>query len=226
MKKRRRIDGRKVWTAAEEEGMRRWYADELTAKLAQLFRTSVTRVLGKAKRMGLAKSPEFLAKHCRRLDGVIGTEFRFPKGHVPANKGKSQPTSGRAGETQFKPGHKPAKWMPIGSERVVDGYLYRKVSDCQKPGMSRFDWRLVHILNWEATHGPVPPMHAVRFIDGDRGNVDVANLELISRRALMQRNTVHNLPKELVQVVQLRGAVVRQINRRRKRDEEQDRGSA
>ena len=67
----------------------------------------------------------------------------------------------------------------------------------------------------------MPPKHAVRFKDGDRTNIAIENLELIHRGNLMRKNSVHNLPKELVRVVQLRGAVVRQINKRA-RYEKQD----
>lgn len=212
----RKQSRRKVWTEAEAAELQALYPNTPSATLAERFHCPVHAVHNKAGRMGLKKSDEFLRVHCRRLDGVVGTQTRFAKGLVPHNKGKPFPTRGRAGETQFKTGQKPRTWMPIGSERVADGYLYRKISDCHPPGMSRFDWKLVHIMNWEQAHGPVPPGHAVRFIDGDRRNVDLANLELVSRTALMQRNTVHNLPKELVQVVQLRGRLVRQINRRSK----------
>lgn len=213
----RRATRRKVWTAAEVAELHAMYPDTPTATLAERFGCPKYAVYSKAKRLGLMKSAEFLRLHCRRLDGVIGTSTRFAKGLVPHNKGKAFPTRGRAGETQFKPGQKPRTWMPIGSERVADGYLYRKVSDCHPPGMSRFDWKMVHIINWEAVHGPVPAGHAVCFRDGDRKNTGIDNLHLVSRRELMARNTVHNLPKELAQVVQLRAQVVRQINRRSKR---------
>jgi hypothetical protein len=59
------------------------------------------------------------------------------------------------------------------------------------------------------------------FKDKNREHIEIENLECISRRDLMLRNTVHRLPKELVQVVQLKGALQRQINNRI-RHEKQD----
>ena len=70
-----------------------------------------------------------------------------------------------------------------------------------------------------------PPGHEVIFRNGDPRDIRLENLECITRRALMARNSVHNLPKPLAQTVQLLGALNRQI-RRRSRDAEQDRRPA
>jgi hypothetical protein len=86
-------------------------------------------------------------------------------------------------------------------------------------------WRAVHLILWESAHGPLPPNHAVAFKNGDKADIRLDNLELITRRELMARNTVHNLPKPVAQAIQLLGQVRRQINRRT-RDEEQDRRPA
>lgn len=127
---------------------------------------------------------------------------------VPWNKGmKGLQTGGR--ETQFKPGSRPHTWKPIGSERTVDGYLQRKVTDTGYPPR---DWQPVHVLLWVEHRGPVPAGHAVRFKDGDRTHIAIDNLELISRAQLMRRNTLHNLPPELVETIRARSALVRRIN--------------
>ncbi len=47
-------------------------------------------------------------------------------------------------------------------------------------------------------------------------HITLDRLECITRRENMARNTVHNLPKELARLVQLQGAVKRQINKRSK----------
>ncbi|MBK6742481.1 MAG: HNH endonuclease [Hydrogenophilales bacterium] len=74
-------------------------------------------------------------------------------------------------------------------------------------------WRLVHILNWEAVHGPLPPGHLLHFLDGNRMNTSAENLEMVSRADWLKRHTIHNYPKEIFQVTQLRGAVTRRIKR-------------
>ena len=94
--------------------------------------------------------------------------------------------------------------MPIGSTRLVDGYVYVKVADVPNVPYT-VNWLPLHILEWERVHGPLPAGHCLWFTDGDRLHVDVANLELITRRELMARNTVHNLPAPLAEAVQLLG---------------------
>jgi hypothetical protein len=104
-------------------------------------------------------------------------------------------------------------YKPIGTERVAkDGYLQRKVND-DLPLQAR--WRAVHVLLWEAAHGPVPKGHAIAFRNGDKRDIRLDNLQCISRRELMARNSVHNLPKPLAETIQLLGAlnhVIRQRN--------------
>lgn len=76
------------------------------------------------------------------------------------------------------------------------------------------NWKAEHVLIWMAARGAVPAGHAVVFRNGDKADIRLENLECIARRALMARNSVHNLPKPLAQAVQLLGALNRQIRRR------------
>ncbi|BCF96590.1 hypothetical protein PPGU19_011590 [Paraburkholderia sp. PGU19] len=116
----------------------------------------------------------------------------------------------RANSTSFKPGYRSRSWVPIGTERVTSmGYLQRKVTDT---GRAADDWAAVHVLNWEAENGPIPAGYLLVFRDGDRTNVVLDNLELISRGELLKRNSVHRYPPELRQVIWLKGALVRKIN--------------
>jgi len=176
--------------------------------------------------MGLRKSVEYLAgpEACRlRRGDNVGAGTRFRPGHVPVNKGTRRPgySPGRMAKTQFKPGSKPHTWRPIGTTRLSkDGYLQRKISDT---GDSLSDWVGVHILVWREAHGPVPKGFAVAFKDRNRTHITLDNLELISRRELMQRNTIHNYPPELAEVIRLGGALKRKL---RRIDEEQNVGPA
>lgn len=43
-------------------------------------------------------------------------------------------------------------------------------------------WPLAHHILWEEHHGKVPPGHMVKFIDGDRNNIKIENLRLVSRK--------------------------------------------
>ena len=228
LRKRPGVAGwKKEWSKREDKQLRALYPHMSTAKVAKQFGRSLESVNGRAQNLGLRKTQAYLdspdACRLRRGDNV-GAAFRFKKGLVPHNKGLRRPGwfRGRMRETQFKKGQKPWTWKPIGSLRFSkEGYLQRKISDT---GYPPHDWVGVHILIWVEVHGPVPPGHAVTFKDGDKKHIVLDNLELISRAELMRRNTVHNLPPDLAQVIQLRGALNRRI--RRMEREEHDSRSA
>ncbi|MGH8373260.1 MAG: HNH endonuclease signature motif containing protein [Gammaproteobacteria bacterium] len=224
----RKVKQRKVWAPAELKKLRKLYPDTKTDKLVDIFGCSVRSIYRQAKTHGITKSAAYLATPdaCRLRRGEhVGKQFWFPKGHVPANKGLRRPgyARGRMRETQFKKGAKPQTWKPIGTE-VVDayGYLKRKVRDGMKPAV--YNWDFVHRLLWTEHHGPVPKGHIVAFKDGNKTNIVIENLELRSHGQNMRHNSIHNLPPELRQVIQLTGAVRAHVTRRQRR-EEQDRGS-
>lgn len=117
-------------------------------------------------------------RDCRFNTGYIPTQFK--KGHIPANKGKKG--VGGWEPTQFKKGHVPANYKPVGSERVnVDGYVEVKVADPNK-------WQLKHRVLWQSVHGAIPKGHVVIFADGNRQNIKLDNLLLISQRELAIMN--------------------------------------
>lgn len=80
-------------------------------------------------------------------------------------------------------------------------------------------WRFVHVMLWEEANGPVPAGHTIAFRNGDKTDIRLENLECISRRELMRRNTVHNYPPELVQVMRLKGAITKRIATRQKKEQ-------
>lgn len=214
------------WSEADIEVLRQLYADTETAEIAARLNRTMSSVYGKANLLGLYKSEQFLKTHCRIQPGQrVGRTGEFQKGHVPANKGQRRPGwhAGNMRATQFKKGRRPHTWKPLGSERLCDGYLQRKVTDTGYPPR---DWQPVHVLLWIKHYGPVPPGHAIGFINGDRRDIRIDNLVLLQRVDLMRRNSYHNnYPKEIGLLIQLRGQVIRQINRRH-RHEKQDSRSA
>jgi len=226
--------GKRLWSRRDDAQLRARYPHEPTAAVARDLRRSLTAVYARARLLGVAKTPAYLAspEACRlRRGDHVGRRFRFPPGHVPANKGLRRPgwSAGRMRETQFKPGERHGvaarRYMPVGSTRLVDGYLYRKVSDVMGVPWT-VNWKIEHRLIWERAHGPIPPGHALVFRNGDRTDVRLANLACISRRALMARNSVHTLPPALAQTVLLLGALNRRLRRKDTHGSKQDSGPA
>lgn len=150
----------------------------------------------------------------------MGWAHRFAKGHVPANKGKPMPPEVRAkvARTMFQPGHQRNDTVPLGGTRINrqarPPQLERKISNSGR-GAER--WRAVHRLVWEAAHGPAPAGHVVVFRPGQRSLVEAEitldRVECISRVENMRRNTRHQLPKPLNDLISLRAALNRQIRR-------------
>lgn len=187
------------------------YPDSTMAQLKAAFDATPRQILYKAGRIGLRKTAGYLSSLGRQLDGRKGQSTRFAAGIVPWNKGKPHPASGRSMETQFKPGGRPHKWNPVGHERLRDGYLERKLTDT---GVTRRDYVPVHHLLWREAGREIPTGHALVFVNGDRTDIRLENLELVSRTELMRRNSVCNLPPELAYVVRLRGVLNRKIKAR------------
>jgi hypothetical protein len=215
------------WTAEQVALLREMYPDTPMPEIERRLGLPLTIIYAKATRLGLRRSASYLASPhaCRlRRGGGVGAEHRFPKGNVPANKGQRRPgfAPGRMRETQFKkgrPANQSHNYVPIGAEKVEkkNGYLVRKVTDDPAIAPVR-RWVAVHRLVWEAANGPVPPGHAIAFVGGRRtavrDEITLDRLELVSQAEMMRRNTIHNLPKPLVEVIQLRGAINRQIRKK------------
>lgn len=224
------------WTPAKLAKLRRLYPITRTSEMAKMLGASLRATYTQARKLGLRKAPEYLADTSRsgRTDGQRGLTTRFKPGQAPWNKGrKGWKAGGRAATTQFKPGrpaHESRNYVPIGTYRINhDGYLEQKTTDDRSLAPAR-RWVGVHRLVWEAANGPVPPGHAVVFLPGRRTaeleRITVDALELIPRAELMRRNSHHNLPPEVSQLIQLRGALNRKIRNRTKAREEQDAGRA
>lgn len=211
---------RRAWTKHEEQLLIQLYPDTPMPQLIERLGFTDRAIYQKARSLGLRRSAEYLASEhaCRlRRDGNPGIENRFKPGHASWNAGKKGwHAGGRAPETQFKPGQKPHTWVPVGTEQIRDGYLWRKVTD----GHGRHDWRQVHVLLWEQHHGPVPPGLILVFKDRNRQHIALDNLELIDRAELCRRNTIHRYPPELKEVIRLQKKLERAI--RKRTDEEQD----
>jgi hypothetical protein len=216
------------------------YAAHSTKEVAQELDRSVSAIYGMAASLGLQKSLEWLASEAsgRLLKGQTrrGTErTQFQKGHVPANKGLRRPGwhAGRMQETQFKKGDRSGiaakNWRPIGTILPdAEGYLRIKVREAvhgkEPTGFGNTKvWPLYGRYVWEQHKGPIPPKHLVLFKDGDRSRCVIENLELLSMADNARRNSMWNrLPPELARVIQLNGALKRQIRRLSGRNEKHD----
>lgn len=189
---------RQKWFDAELAILRQHYPHRRTADLCALLPGRDEKsVYAKAHSMGLKKTAAYLAtEHSGRIQ-----------------RGR---TDTRLVATQFKPGQRPHTWQPVGSYRLnKDGHLQRKVSDA--PGNASRRWRGVAELVWCEANGPLPKGHMVVFKAGRFSNqvehITLDAVECITLAENMRRNSRHNLPPEVNQLVAIKGAITRQVNR-------------
>lgn len=71
---------------------------------------------------------------------------------------------------------------PIGSEKTyADGFSFIKVRDQPIILDCRENYELKHHYIWKQAHGPIPPGHVLIFLDGDKTNCSLENLQLVTR---------------------------------------------
>lgn len=224
MTKSRGINRSKAkWTPALDAELMRRYPNERSADLAASLGMRVSQVYNRAKKLGVAKSKEAIAAMSRERitdPNHGGRATWFKKGQVSHNKGKRRPgyAPGDMAKTQFKPGQMPHNTHELGSYRLdPSGNLQKKIAEAKGSNSKR--WRCVHELVWVEANGPVPAGHIVVFKKGMRTNrleeITLDRVECISLAENMRRNSFHNYGPEVAKVVQLRGAITRQINKRK-----------
>lgn len=117
----------------------------------------------------------------KRYKLKTGFTGRFKKGNIPFNK----ETKGvcKPNKTSFRKGDIPFNKREIGSERVtVDGYTEIKVAE---PNI----WEMKNRVLYEKHHNvKLTKDDIILFLDGDRSNLNIGNLFLITRQQLVRLN--------------------------------------
>jgi hypothetical protein len=167
-----------IFTKREIRFLERWYPRLSLNDLFAAFK----------KKYGYAGGPDRLKSFISRKRIHSGRTGCFPKGHVPANKGKKGQHHGSC--TSFKKGHRPENWVPCGSERIAaDGYTRVKVRGRDRNFPThKCHWIEKHVLLWERQHGKQPRGTAILFKDGDKRNFHPTNLVCVTRNELARLN--------------------------------------
>lgn len=215
------------WTPEEDAILRARYPHEIAKTIARDIGRPLSGIHRRAKTLGIEKSESFwndpsLGHRIRPGDPhEIGISGRFPKGHVPANKGKRRPgyAPGRMAETQFKKGRKAENEIPIGGCRLeTKGRVWlRKM---RLDGPPQFRWLPLARFVWEQHHGPVPKGHVVRINGWDRETpeppeaVTIDRLECITLAENFLRNSLYRYPDPIVKAIKAKAVLSRAINKK------------
>lgn len=208
---------RSHWTPAEVSLLRSMYPECHTADVAALLGKTLPAVYNQAFMSGLKKSAEYLASDtaCRGQKGRADQRLRasqFTKGFTPWNKGRKGVNGVSA--TRFRKGNMPQTWRPVGSIRIERDGPMVKISDTRNKAV---DWRPVRELVWESANGAIPAGRIVTFKPGMHTNspdqITADKLELVDRAELARRNHPSVRNPEIARLIQLKGAITRQVNR-------------
>lgn len=199
----------------QNEIIRQRFPHEKTQGIADDLGFTYSQVANRAFSMGLKKTLEFKRSESSGRHNLIegGKKFRYTPGHTPFNKGKEMPAEiyEKVKATMFKKGNRPHNWKPDGSiverkdaDKSGRVYLYYKVRDSK--------WILYHNKVWIDHNGPIPKGSLIRFIDGNTRNCDISNLEMVSMKENMARNTIQRFPEEIQQIIKLTTKLNKTIN--------------
>lgn len=193
--------------------IREKFPNQKTQIIADELRLTYSQVANRAHAMGLRKSEEFKMSDKSGRHNLIegGKKFRYTKGNIPANKGKKMTPElyEKCKVSMWKSGHRPHNWKPDGSivERIDNTgkvYMYYKIKDSH--------WILYHNKIWMDHYGAIPNGNIIIFKDGNSRNCDLSNLEMISRKDNMIKNTIRRFPIELQEVIKLKSKLKKKIN--------------
>lgn len=176
-----------VWTPDMDNVLKENYPYKETSEVAKMLGLTTKQILCRARRLKLHKSPEVVKG--------IRENGMFLKGHVPFNKGMkqhefmSEEVIQKTIATRFKKGQIPVNVKNVGYERITrDGYVEIKTEK---------GFVLKHRMLWEKYYGTIPKRHVIRFKNGNKQDVRIENLELVTFENNMKDNTIHNYPPEI-----------------------------
>ena len=214
-----------AWSDLELAIMHKLFATTSTDMMARVLRRSRKAISARAHAMGLSKSPEHMQReYALRVERSKAHPNTIKPGARPWNFGLRGVTgvhpNNRA--NHFRPGQLSGRaaqnYVPVGTTAINgDGLLKKKWTD--DPHLTPHQrWRPVHVMVWEAAHGPVPPGHIVVFKHPSlrttvEHEITLDKVECISRAENMRRNSYWtNFPRELAQLYRIKGQLHRRLN--------------
>lgn len=203
------LRGNSTSTLATDRKLKKFYLFLGSKALAKKVKRSSSFVITRLRQLGLEVPQE--VKNQRSLDS------RIKPGNISHNKGRKisdwmTPAQIRKiKKTQFKKGNLPHNTkhdlaVSIRPDKRGVKMLFIRI------GLG--NWKPLHRYNWEQVHGPIAKGLNLIFKDRNAFNCNAGNLELLTNAELMRRNSFWaNYPAPIGRIIQLQGALSRQINK-------------
>lgn len=169
-----------TYTKEQHDFIVEHYKGRTTKELTDLFNTQFK----------VALPPRKIKGYKNRFKLWSGVVTQFGHGQVSGRFAKGSHPSPA---TEFKKGHAPVNHRPVGSERInIYGYIEIKIAE---PNI----WRQKQQVVWESINGPIPKGMVILVLDGDKTNVAIENLTMISRAEvlILNRNVLLHKDPEL-----------------------------
>lgn len=201
---------RRYWTSNELAILTKLYPHHYTIEVAKVLDRTEKSIYSQAKLQGIKKSDEFMAMEMQRQADrlkVVGKQHQFHSAQVPHNKGKKMSAAvyQKSSATMFKKGSMPHNVKHDGYERISkDGYVEVRVA------LGKFKFK--HRMLWEEHHGAIAPGTIIIFKDGNKQNICIENLQAITRKENVLRNSIMRYPPELRQTIKLVHKLKKVIN--------------
>jgi hypothetical protein len=183
------------------------YPNMDTKEIIKKYNVSLSQIYNLSHYHNVKKSQAYLDNWKLSGRGRMihhGAKHRYEKGNVPFNKGKKisdyldKEVIDKIQQTTFKKGNLPHNTLSDGAVTLrrdktgVSYYYYR---------ISKAKWIPYHHKIWSDAHGQVPKGLIVVFKDRNTLNCKLENLELITRKENMERNSIQRYPNEIRQTI-------------------------
>ena len=187
------------------------YPHHSSKYIAKLLGVTISKVYNTAWGAKVKKSAEYMLTPAsgRIIEPSVANQFK--PGHTPHNKGKQMDAEiyEKVAPTMFKKGNKPYNTKPNGTINVRADktgrlYQYIKIKDSH--------WELLQRYVWTQANGEIPRGSVVIFLDGNYLNCELSNLQVITRKENMARNTIQRFPAELQEIMKLTCKLKRKTN--------------
>ena len=146
-------------------------------------------------------------------------QSQFKNGQISYNKGLKQSdymsaeAIERVKKHQFKVGRTPVNtkhdgMITIRADKNKKLYQFIRINQAE--------WIPLHRHIWVKENGPIKNGLKLIFKDGNTLNCQLDNLELVTPAELMRRNSLHNYPKQIIQMIKLTSKINKEISNRLK----------
>ncbi len=196
----------------------RKYTDEEDCFLRDNYLTIPTKRMSKILKRSESSARQRLHLLGLKVPADIAAKFKaenqLQPGNVPMNKGKKlkdycTPDAIAAMQTtQFNKGNEPHNTKYDGA--ISLRYDNRKVP-MYHIRLSKAKWEYLHRFNYQKFIGEIPKGGVVIFKDGNTLNCHPFNLQLITKKENVLRNSIQRYPQELQQVIKLTAKLKKKI---------------